>query len=75
MKLVGFIEMKKKKGKVLFVVDEEKRNGVTGYSTDKLFIYDDLADKVNASSVGKKVSVFYTAGYNGKAYITDISLT
>lgn len=75
MKLVGFIEMKKKKGKVLFVVDEEKRSGVTGYTTDKLFIYDDLADKVNASSVGKKVSVFYTAGYNGKAYITDISLT
>lgn len=75
MKLVGFYEMKKKKGKVLFVVDEKKRNGVTGYTTDKLFIYEDLADKVNASFIDKKVNVFYTAGYDGKAYIADIELS
>ena len=49
MKLLGFIEMKKTVGKVLFVVEENAGGAVVGHSTDKLFFYGDNSKKIGVS--------------------------
>lgn len=71
VKLVGYVEMKKKVGKVLFVkLDGSKP--IIGEATDKIFVFDDLSKKINPESVGHELVVSYGCGYNGKAYIADI---
>lgn len=73
MKLIGYVEMQKKHGKILFVT--EKGSGkVTGDTCDKIFLFEDLADKVNESHIGKNISVSYGCGYSGKAYVVDITI-
>ena len=58
MKLIGFVEMQKKHGKILFVT--EKGSGkVAGDTCDKIFLFEDVADKVNESHIGKNISVSY----------------
>lgn len=73
MKVIGFINMKKKDGKVVFVTDQNVR-GVTGESCDKIFLYDDLAKKVTEQSIGKEMTVQYGRGYSGSAYVQDITI-
>lgn len=74
MKLVGFIEMKKCVGKVLFVVEENKGGAVVGHSTDKLFFYGDNSKIVSASTIGKDIEPIWTQGYNGKAQLAGVNI-
>lgn len=73
MKVVGFIEMKKKTGVIVFV-EQDGTGDIHGKSTDKLFIYDDLAKKITDNVIGHEISVAYGCGYSGKAYISDITI-
>ena len=41
IKLVGYIPMKKKKGKVLFI-EQDGSDSVIGKVTDKIFLFDDI---------------------------------
>ena len=52
MKVVGFIEMKKKTGVVVFV-EQDGTGAVHGKSTDKLFIYEDLAKKITDNVISR----------------------
>lgn len=71
VKLVGYVEMKKKVGKVLFVkLDGSK--ALIGEATDKIFVFDDLSKKITPESVGHELVVSYACGFNGRAYIADI---
>lgn len=69
--LVGYCEMKKRKGKILFL-EKTGLNGVVGVAAEKEFIFDDLADKVTAASIGRQVNLQFGRDYNGKAYVSDI---
>lgn len=73
LKIVGYIPMKNRKGAVVFV-ENDGVEGVHGKTVDKLFLYDDLADKVTDSSIGHECNVDYGCGYSGKAFITGITI-
>ena len=74
-KLMGYIPMKKKTGKVLFAletVDENRRGTLVGQSVDKIFVFDEMADGIDEKSVGRNFTVSYTRGSNGMAYVAGI---
>lgn len=71
VKLVGYVEMKKKVGKILFV-EQDGVSGCVGKATDKIFLFDDLSQKIKPDSVGHEVIVSYSCGYSGKAYVADV---
>lgn len=73
IKLVGYIPMKKKKGKVLFV-EQDGSDSVVGKVTDKIFLFDDLSDKIKPEHIGHELAVSYGMGYSGKAYVFDVSV-
>lgn len=73
IKLVGYIPMKKKKGKVLFV-EQDGSDSVIGKVTDKIFLFDDLSDKIKPEHIGHELAVSYGMGYSGKAYVIDVSV-
>lgn len=73
IKLVGYISMKKKKGKVLFI-EQDGSDSVVGKVTDKIFLFDDLSDKIKPEHIGRELSVSYGMGYSGKAYVIDVSV-
>lgn len=73
IKLVGYIPMKKKKGKVLFI-EQDGSNSVVGKATDKIFLFDDLSDKIKPEHIGHELAVSYGMGYSGKAYVSDVSV-
>lgn len=73
IKLVGYIPMKKKKGKVLFV-EQDGSDSVVGKVTDKIFLFDDLSDKIKPEHIGHELAVSYGMGYSGKAYVIDVSV-
>lgn len=73
IKLVGYIPMKKKKGKVLFI-EQDGSNSVVGKVTDKIFLFDDLSDKIKPEHIGHELAVSYGMGYSGKAYVSDVSV-
>lgn len=73
IKLVGYIPMKKKKGKVLFI-EQDGCNSVVGKVTDKIFLFDDLSDKIKPEHIGHELAVSYGMGYSGKAYVSDVSV-
>lgn len=70
-KLIGFMDMTKRKGKVIFISEKIDKGG-TGEKSDKLFLYDDLSDKVKPDSVGKEIQITYGRGYSGNAYVADV---
>lgn len=72
-KLVGYIPMKKKKGKVLFI-EQDGSYSVVGKVTDKIFLFDDLSDKIKPEHIGHELVVSYCMGYSGKAYVSDVSV-
>lgn len=74
MRLVGFNEMKKTKGKVLFMVGESANRNVVGQEVFTEFMYGDCSDKVTSAFVGKDVSLVYGKDYNGRAVVTDINV-
>ena len=74
MKLVGFVEMNKTEGKVLFVVQENVGGAVVGCSTDKLFFYGDNSKKIKESWIGKELDCKWVPGYNGKALLSDVNI-
>ncbi|MFQ9138847.1 MAG: hypothetical protein ACLR55_04725 [Roseburia sp.] len=73
VKLVGYIPMKKKKGKVLFI-EQDGSDSVVGKVTDKIFLFDDLSDKIKPEHIGHELAVSYGMGYSGKAYVSDVSV-
>lgn len=73
IKLVGYIPMKKKKGKVLFL-EQDGSDSVVGKVTDKMFLFDDLSDKIKPEHIGHELAVSYGMGYSGKAYVSDVSV-
>jgi len=73
IKLVGYIPMKKKKGKVLFI-EQDGSDSVIGKVTDKIFLFDDLSDKIKPEHIGHELAVSYGMGYSGKAYVSDVSV-
>lgn len=73
IKLVGYIPMKKKKGKVLFI-ERDGSDSVVGKVTDKIFLFDDLSDKIKPEHIGHELAVSYGMGYSGKAYVSDVSV-
>lgn len=72
-KLIGYVEMKKTEGKICFVTEEGK-DPVVGQSCEKVFLFGDVSKKINNNSVGKEVSFFYGCGYNGKAFVADVTV-
>lgn len=74
LKLVGYVEMKKTTGKVLFVVDEEKKEHIVGYATDKLFFYGENSRKINASHIGKNLDCRWERGYNDRVNLADVDI-
>lgn len=73
IKLVGYISMQKKKGKILFI-EQDGGDSVVGKVTDKIFLFDDLSDKIKPEHIGHELAVTYGMGYSGKAYVSDISV-
>lgn len=73
IKIVGFIPMKNTKGAVVFT-ENDSVNGVHGKSVEKLFVYEDLSDKITDSVIGRECVVAYGCGYSGKAFISDITI-
>lgn len=73
IKLVGYIPMKKKKGKILFI-EQDGSDSVVGKVTDKIFLFDDLSDKIKPEYIGHELVVSYGMGYSGKAYVSDVSV-
>ena len=73
IKLVGYIPMKKKKGKVLFI-EQDGSDSVVGKVTDKIFLFDDLSDKIKPEHIAHELVVSYGMGYSGKAYVSDVSV-
>lgn len=73
IKLVGYIPMKKKKGKVLFI-EQDGSDSVVGKVTDKIFLFDDLSDKIKPEHIGHELAVSYGMGYSGKAFVSDVSV-
>lgn len=73
VKLVGYILMKKKKGKVLFI-EQDGNDSVVGKVVDKIFLFDDLSDKIKPEHIGHELAVSYGMGYSGKAYVSDVSV-
>lgn len=73
IKLVGYIPMKKKKGKVLFI-EQDGSDSVVGKVADKIFLFDDLSDKIKPEHIGHELAVSYGVGYSGKAYVSDVSV-
>lgn len=72
-KLIGYAEMKKTEGKICFVT-EKGENPVVGQSCEKVFLFGDVSKKINNNSVGKEVSFSYGCGYNGKAFVADVTV-
>ncbi len=73
IKLVGYIPMKKKKGKLLFI-EQDGSDSVVGKVVDKIFLFDDLSDKIKPEHIGHELAVSYGMGYSGKAYVSDVSV-
>ena len=65
--------MKTRKGAVVFV-ENDNVNDVHGKSVEKLFVYEELADKITDSVIGHECVLAYGCGYSGKAYISDITI-
>lgn len=74
MKIVGFMVMKKTKGVVVFVINDADFDGLHGKTTDKLFIYGDISDKISDGCIGHDIEPVYGCGYNGKAFISDFAI-
>lgn len=73
IKLLGYIPMKKKKGKVLFI-EQDGSDSVIGKVTDKIFLFDDLSDKIKPEHIGHELAVSYGMGYSGKAFVSDVAV-
>lgn len=73
IKLVGYFPMKKKKGKVLFI-EQDGNDFVVGKMIDKIFLFDNLSDKIKPEHIGHELAVSYGMGYSGKAYVSDVSV-
>ena len=73
IKLVGYVSMQKKKGKILFI-EQDGGDSVIGKVTDKIFLFDDLSDKIKPEHIGHELAVTYGMGYSGKAYVSDLAV-
>ena len=73
MKVIGFVPMKKKEGEVVFVT-EQGRGTVVGQSCENLYLFGEVSKKVDEHSIGKEIEVLYGRGYNGNAYVADVTI-
>ena len=65
-KIVGYCEMVKKHGKIVFVVDDKPPKNVVGSCVDKVYVYDADADNINPESIGKSITLEKTSSVNIK---------
>lgn len=72
MKLVGYCDMKKVTGKVLFCVDDTKSDKWVGQRVSTEYVYGDVSETVKEDMVGKEIVISYTKGYNGKAQVASV---
>lgn len=72
-KLIGYCEMKKTEGKICFVTDSGKAPAV-GDKCEKVFLFGDVSKKITEQTVGREVNFLYGCGYNGKAYVADVTI-
>lgn len=72
-KLIGYCEMKKTEGKICFVTDAGKAP-VVGDSCEKIFLFGDVSKKITNGCIGHDVTFVYGCGYNGKAYVADVTI-
>lgn len=72
--IIGYTEMKKTKGKVVYVMDSTKRDWVVGSTADKEFVYGDISDKVTPDSIGRQVEFEYAKGYNDKLRVVGLNI-
>lgn len=71
-KLIGFNNMKKTEGKVLFLVCE---NGAhVGKACEMEFIYGEASKKVTEACIGRDIVLLYEKGYDGKARVSDVNI-
>lgn len=73
-KLLGYCEMKKTVGKVLFLVDEDTPSHIVGYSTDKAYFYGDNSKKIDHTTIGKDLELKWEKGFNDKAKLIDVDI-
>lgn len=73
IKLVGYVSMQKKKGKILFI-EQDGGDSAIGKITDRIFLFDDLSDKIKPEHIGHELAVTYGMGYSGKAYVSDLAV-
>lgn len=74
-KIIGYVEMTKRVGKIVFVVNDDDNGKVKGMSCDKIFLFEDMSLKVGYDDIGKRIDVMYGRGFNGQAIITDIKIS
>lgn len=72
-KLIGYAEMKKTEGKICFVT-EKGTGAVVGDSCEKVFLFGDVSKKITNGCIGRDVVFQYGCGYNGKAYVADVTI-
>lgn len=53
---------------------EEGKSPVVGQSCEKVFLFGEISKKIDNRSVGKEVSFSYGCGYNGKAFVADVTV-
>lgn len=75
MKLIGYVNMKKQEGKILFVTDDSDRTGnVVGESCDKVFVFGEEARGITNASIGHDIVISYRCGFNGRAYVAAVDI-
>lgn len=72
-KLIGFVGMKKTEGKICFVTDAGEAP-VVGDKCEKVFLFGDVSKKITNECIGCDVTFVYGCGYNGKAYVADVTI-
>lgn len=74
MKLVGYSKLKDKEGKILYLLQEASGNNAVGLEPVTEFVFDELSRKITADSVGKDVLISYGKRYDGKAFVTNLTI-
>ncbi len=72
-KLIGYAKMKKTEGKICFVT-EKGTGAVVGDSCEKVFLFGDVSKKITEQALNREVNFSYGCGYNGKAYVADVTI-
>lgn len=79
-KVIGYKKGEKKDKTGRFaIVDvvkhyQETETNCHGVTTDKIWLWNELADMLTPTVVGQEINVFYDCGFNGKAVVAGIEI-